>query len=716
MPIVDSNNKNICSYADFLNIILNENLNVEKLNSINFPPEYLLYKTQYCYSAWNETPAFPPVMHIIIDKAVEAVIKYLVEEIKKKFRAAKLRQKYLACIDNAGRNLLHIAVAAQRHKVVEYLLKIKEISLSTADSKGWTALHFAAERDNAAICQLLIASAKAANVNLINAVTLKSNTALHLACFRGFYEVIQVLVTGKANVKGANDEGNTPLHLAVRRENYSKIADLLIKNGASLNVKNLAGSTPKELVEEEAKPKPPSQQQLFDLISQNKIDEIKALTQHKLNFTDKRGWTIFHQACFDGCEEILEILLATKQFDVNEKTMQGRTALHLAIDKGHLFIVNILLDAGAKINEKDKLNDTPLHLAIFLRHLDIIELLLHKGADLTAQDNGKFTPIELAQSEGYLDVIRVIDEFNGSKVLPDRKRKLKPEPFLANKKPSFFSAKDEINKSLLEMTLAAKEGDLIKMKNILTLVSPEQINEPDKLTGKTLLHIAIQYHQVDMVKLLIQHNAVISVQDEEGNNPWHLALANPQKNNSIIKCLVSSADDYALKVKNKYDLTPKDVLIKHLPKELLQNYIYYKSEWIQFFNATNLSTNTDPTLKDILYLIIGLIIKNKEEQSSNPIYVLSYDGKLFSSDNLAISPSNVMDINHFHILDCLAKYGVAEAQYKLGVCYHFGFSTSPDLNQATHWYGLAAAQKYEPAVNAINLQQQSSSKHRCVCM
>ena len=47
----------------------------------------------------------------------------------------------------------------------------------------------------------------------------------------------------------------------------------------------------------------------------------------------------------------------------------------------------------------------------------------------------------------------------------------------------------------------------------------------------------------------------------------------------------------------------------------------------------------------------------------------------------------------------LAKKGNVRAQYKLGTLYEFGVSVKPNIEQASHWYQLAAKSDYLPAIN-----------------
>ncbi|KAF5752744.1 potassium channel KAT1 [Tripterygium wilfordii] len=62
--------------------------------------------------------------------------------------------------------------------------------------------------------------------------------------------------------------------------------------------------------------------------------------------------------------------------DVNETAADGQTALHAAVQNGHIEMVKILLDGGANVNKTDARGWTPKALAESQGHKSIYELLL----------------------------------------------------------------------------------------------------------------------------------------------------------------------------------------------------------------------------------------------------------------------------------------------------------------------------------------------------
>src|SRR3954464_11782669 len=74
----------------------------------------------------------------------------------------------------------------------------------------------------------------------------------------------------------------------------------------------------------------------------------------------------------------------------------GSTPLHCAAWKGHVQVVEALLDAGADINdhnENSHWGTTPLHAAAHGNQKKVAELLLARGADLKARNLNRRTPL-----------------------------------------------------------------------------------------------------------------------------------------------------------------------------------------------------------------------------------------------------------------------------------------------------------------------------------
>jgi WD40 repeat protein len=115
---------------------------------------------------------------------------------------------------------------------------------------------------------------------------------------------------------------------------------------------------------------------------QKKIDELRQMdgetNEHDLE--QIRDVVLFRWAVEDGYAMIVESLLCGGT-DATTTHEDGWVPLHTAANKGHVDIVELLIDVGkVRVGFKDKNGQTALQLAAEKGHQDIIHLLLKKGA------------------------------------------------------------------------------------------------------------------------------------------------------------------------------------------------------------------------------------------------------------------------------------------------------------------------------------------------
>ncbi|KAJ1490611.1 ankyrin repeat-containing domain protein [Baffinella frigidus] len=106
------------------------------------------------------------------------------------------------------------------------------------------------------------------------------------------------------------------------------------------------------------------------------------------------------KACKLGLSEQVRELLA-KDVDVDEAGGEYRTTpLIVATERGHVQVVEMLLDAKADMSLKDTRGFAAIHLAVQSRHMGVVHLLLANGAnpsvptgpDLSAKQSTRFKP------------------------------------------------------------------------------------------------------------------------------------------------------------------------------------------------------------------------------------------------------------------------------------------------------------------------------------
>jgi ankyrin repeat protein len=142
------------------------------------------------------------------------------------------------------------------------------------------------------------------------------------------------------------------------------------------------------------------------------------------------GGTALLTAVGNGSQAVVEILLAHKA-DVNEaftKLTPGKTPLHVAVERGYVHLVNLLLSAGANPNVKDIQARTPLMEAVEKHSVAMVKALLEAKADPNAQDGGGTTALGLTKdsqdaSSGEAAAVATITDLlrahGGVESLPD---------------------------------------------------------------------------------------------------------------------------------------------------------------------------------------------------------------------------------------------------------------------------------------------------------
>ena len=316
---------------------------------------------------------------------------------------------------------------------VRALLK-QGADVSAAKGDGMTALHFAAERGDAAMTEILVY----AGANVAAVTRIGHYTPLHIASRAGNAAVVQALVKAGADVSArTTTSGVTPLHLAASSGNAA-VVELLLDHGADADAgESEWGQTP-----------------LMFAAAANRVDAIRLLLERGADAVIKtRTIDIAHQLQLDRAagnlqKKVLEAAVVKGQRPTSrqvqaaieasrelfasgtipppdEKSAAGRggraggddanaansfnpeeinppvsnkggmTALLHAARQGHLEAARALLDGGAPIDQAGSGDTTsPLLMAVINGEFDLAMFLIERGANvnLAAAGNGA-TPL-----------------------------------------------------------------------------------------------------------------------------------------------------------------------------------------------------------------------------------------------------------------------------------------------------------------------------------
>lgn len=89
----------------------------------------------------------------------------------------------------------------------------------------------------------------------------------------------------------------------------------------------------------------------------------------------------------------------------------GWTALHIAAEKGHVKIVELLVDRGADLNWRHEISRlTAFHLAALGGHKEVVKLLAAKGADINVKMLADVSILRPLREEGKADMVKLLLE------------------------------------------------------------------------------------------------------------------------------------------------------------------------------------------------------------------------------------------------------------------------------------------------------------------
>jgi ankyrin repeat protein len=295
----------------------------------------------------------------------------------------------------------------------------------------WSNLAFCGEIHNAAKAGNLekIKALLKANPDLVNSKDRGGEVPLHWAIEKGNKEVVELLITCKADVNAKNERGETPLHWAVR-SGRTEMVELLLANKAVVNAQDNNGWTPldfatnpdngvanakatAELLRQHGGQNlgdPTNAASLFKAARYEHLEEVEELLKDNpalVAFKNYNGWTALDYASFYDHTNVAKLLLDNNA-DANAKDGKSYTPLQWAAICGHTDMAKLLLANKADVNAKNNDGNTPLHSAAFNDHKDVVELLLANKTEINAKNNKGETPLYVAASCNRKDIVELL--------------------------------------------------------------------------------------------------------------------------------------------------------------------------------------------------------------------------------------------------------------------------------------------------------------------
>nr|XP_023910060.1 protein ACCELERATED CELL DEATH 6-like [Quercus suber] len=301
--------------------------------------------------------------------------------------------------------------------------------------------------------------------------------------------------------------------------------------------------------------------------------------------------TLLHVAASLGHDLIVEAILSKQEPEVllAAKNSGGDLPLHVAVNAGHLPIVQQLLKSSSQCQEfltaKNSSGDLPLHVAVNAGHLPIVQQLL-KSSDqcqelLTAKNSSGDLPLHIAVNAGHLPIVQQLLKSSSCscKLLKEENKEgITPlHRALIKKCRSYEYIYTEMADFLIETVRKAEDGELMEFVDgfdyeswkkkqgrkfprvvtqfcsayigdaemrIASSIKPELERGLQKSKGKftsmdPILYKAVMSKDIDFIKNIAQdtEHPTLSDKTPELNTVLHLAAASSGNNQFVQEIL-----------------------------------------------------------------------------------------------------------------------------------------------------------------------------------
>ncbi len=213
----------------------------------------------------------------------------------------------------------------------------------------------------------------------------EGNSLLHIAIRRNRVSTVKMLLENGFSelINSSSNNGNTPLIIAAHY-GYLTIAEILIQNGAEVNSTDGNWNA------------------LAEAVSSNNVSMAHLLLESGANpnaiINEQKEsplMLVFSYGGIQGCTR----LLIEHGADINKKDKNGRTMLHSAFYNGYDFS-RYFLENGANPNIEDDIGETPfIKLIKYGNNFDLVDLFIKHGAEINKKYKDAY-PLDLAIGRG----------------------------------------------------------------------------------------------------------------------------------------------------------------------------------------------------------------------------------------------------------------------------------------------------------------------------
>lgn len=238
-----------------------------------------------------------------------------------------------------------------------------------------------------------------------------------------------------------------------------------------------------------------------------------------------------HYACKLGNIEIIQLLLGNGA-DINLINNSGKSPIYYACKHGNIELIKYLIEHGANFNDISIIN----HLinAIDNNDIELLKYYIEHGANINEEDSNGYSLLMYSCMNNKYDMVKYLID-NGADVFDTDNYKYTT---------LHHSCKASVNivQCLLDRVqqiLDSNEDNMSVSQYVnIRAIDNEDIDsdsDEDNSEKTTALILAVSENNIEVVKLLLNNGADVSIRNEDKQNALHMALT--QKNKEIFNIL-----------------------------------------------------------------------------------------------------------------------------------------------------------------------------------
>ncbi|XP_042797644.1 ankyrin repeat and death domain-containing protein 1A [Panthera leo] len=445
----------------------------------------------------------------------------------------------------------------------------------------------------------------------------------------------------------------------------------------------------------------PLERQLHEAARRNNIGRMKELIERKVNIRARNhvGRVALHWAAGAGHEQAVRLLLEHEVAVDDEDAVGdpsfgrlrfGMNSLLLSAWFGHLQILQILVNSGAKIHCKNKDGLTLLHCAAQKGHVPVLAFIMEDLEDVPLNQADKLgrTAFHRAAEHGQLDAL---DFLVGS--------------------GCEHSVKDKEGNTALH--LAASRGHLTVLQR---LVDIRLDLEEQNVEGLTALHAAVEGSHPDCVQLLLEAGSSVNALTQKKQSCLHYAALGGSED--VARALIHAGGH--TNIADHQGASPMHLAVRHNFPALVQLLIDAGSDLDATDNRqqTPLHLAAEHAWQDIaeMLLVTGVNLNLRDKQGKTALAVAARSNHISlvdmiikadrlykwekdhpqdpSGKNLTFKQDHRQETQQFHsVLWRLASRHLRPQEWKkLAYCWEFTEAHVHAIEQ--QWTGIKSYQEH----------------------